>query len=70
MSTIVAALYVQRGGAYYGLEDVDPWDEARVVWRVEQKRGGYAVRVRVETWGREERVREMEQELEMLRGAT
>ena len=25
----VAALYVQRGGAYYGLEGVDPWDEAR-----------------------------------------
>lgn len=25
----VAALYVETGGAYYGLEDVDPWDEAR-----------------------------------------
>jgi len=25
----VAALYVQRGGAYYGLEGVDPWDEQR-----------------------------------------
>ncbi len=25
----VAALYVEAGGAYYGLEDVDPWDEAR-----------------------------------------
>jgi hypothetical protein len=25
----VAALYVQRGGAYYGLPGVDPWDEAR-----------------------------------------
>lgn len=25
----VAALYVQRGGCYYGLPDVDPWDEAR-----------------------------------------
>lgn len=25
----VAALYVQRGGVYYGLPDVDPWDEAR-----------------------------------------
>lgn len=25
----VAALYVQTGGAYYGLDDVDPWDEAR-----------------------------------------
>lgn len=26
---MIAALYVQNGGAYYGLEDVDPWDEAR-----------------------------------------
>jgi hypothetical protein len=25
----VAALYVQRGGCYYGLPGVDPWDEAR-----------------------------------------
>ena len=25
----VAALYVQTGGAYYGLEGVDPWDERR-----------------------------------------
>lgn len=26
---MIAALYVQRGGVYYGLEGVDPWDEAR-----------------------------------------
>lgn len=26
---MVAALYVQTGGAYYGMPDVDPWDEAR-----------------------------------------
>lgn len=25
----VAALFVQKNGAYYGLDDVDPWDEAR-----------------------------------------
>jgi len=25
----VAALYVETGGVYYGLDDVDPWDEAR-----------------------------------------
>ncbi len=25
----VAALYVQTGGVYFGLPDVDPWDEAR-----------------------------------------
>jgi hypothetical protein len=25
----VAALYVQRGGVYYGVEGVDPWDEQR-----------------------------------------
>jgi hypothetical protein len=25
----VAALFVQKGGVYYGLEDVDPWDEER-----------------------------------------
>lgn len=27
---MIAALYVQTGGAYYGLPDVDPWDEARI----------------------------------------
>lgn len=27
--TIVSALYVEVGGSYYGLPDVDPWDEAR-----------------------------------------
>lgn len=26
---MIAALYVQRGGAYYGLDGVDPWDEER-----------------------------------------
>jgi hypothetical protein len=26
---VIAALYVQRGGVYFGLPDVDPWDEAR-----------------------------------------
>lgn len=26
---MIAALYVQKGGAYFGLPDVDPWDEAR-----------------------------------------
>lgn len=26
---MIAALYVQRGGVYYGLDDVDPWDESR-----------------------------------------
>lgn len=25
----VAALYVERGGVYYGLDSVDPWDEER-----------------------------------------
>ncbi|MDE2022240.1 MAG: hypothetical protein KGI71_05020 [Patescibacteria group bacterium] len=29
MGVTVAALYVATGGAYYGLPDVDPWDEAR-----------------------------------------
>jgi hypothetical protein len=28
-ASVVAALYVQAGGVYYGLDDVDPWDEAR-----------------------------------------
>ena len=27
--TTVAALYVEKDGAYFGLEDVDPWDEER-----------------------------------------
>jgi hypothetical protein len=26
---VIAALYVQDGGAYYGLPDVDPWPESR-----------------------------------------
>lgn len=26
---MIAALYVETGGVYYGLSDVDPWDEAR-----------------------------------------
>src|SRR5437868_3442084 len=26
---MVAALYVETGGVYYGLPDVDPWDEER-----------------------------------------
>ncbi len=26
---MIAALYVQTGGCYYGLEGVDPWDQAR-----------------------------------------
>lgn len=26
---MIAALYVQAGGAYYGLDGVDPWDEVR-----------------------------------------
>lgn len=26
---MIAALYVQKGGVYFGLPDVDPWDEAR-----------------------------------------
>jgi hypothetical protein len=28
-SSTVAALFVERGGAYYGLDDVDPWDAER-----------------------------------------
>ena len=26
---MIAALYVQTGGCYFGLDDVEPWDEAR-----------------------------------------
>lgn len=26
---MIAALYVETAGAYFGLPDVDPWDEAR-----------------------------------------
>lgn len=29
MSGMVAALFVETGGVYFGLPDVDPWDEAR-----------------------------------------
>ena len=29
MSRMIAALFVAPGGAYYGLPDVDPWDESR-----------------------------------------
>ena len=27
--SMVAALYVEENGAYYGLENVDPWPESR-----------------------------------------
>lgn len=33
MATMIAALYVERGGVYYGLPDVEPWcedDDARL----------------------------------------
>lgn len=26
---MIAALYVERGGAYYGIDGIDPWDEQR-----------------------------------------
>jgi hypothetical protein len=26
---VIAALFVQRDGCYYGIDDVDPWDEVR-----------------------------------------
>lgn len=29
MGITVAALFVAKGGCYFGLDDVDPWDEAR-----------------------------------------
>ena len=29
MSVMVAALFVERGGVYWNLPDVDPWDEER-----------------------------------------
>lgn len=29
MLRMIAALYVEAGGCYYGLPDVDPWDQAR-----------------------------------------
>ena len=32
---MIAALYVQKGGSYFGLEGVDPWDEARDARRYE-----------------------------------
>lgn len=37
---MIAALYVQTGGAYFGLPDVDPWDEPRNALRY---RGPHAV---------------------------
>jgi hypothetical protein len=33
--TIVAALFVETGGCYFGLEGVDPWDHARDARRYE-----------------------------------
>ena len=27
--TMITALYVQKDGAYYGIDGVDPWDEER-----------------------------------------
>lgn len=31
----VAALFVEKGGVYFGLPDVDPWDEERDARRYE-----------------------------------
>ena len=45
----VAALYVQTGGCYFDLPDVDPWDEAQDarlyagrirLWRIRLAPGG------------------------------
>lgn len=33
---MIAALFVQTNGAHFGLEDVDPWDEARNAHAVDQ----------------------------------
>jgi len=33
VAEVIAALYVQTGGCYFGLPDVDPWDEAQGVFR-------------------------------------
>jgi hypothetical protein len=37
---MIAALFVETGGRYFGLEDVDPWDEARDARKYD---GPYAV---------------------------
>ena len=31
MNVLLAALYVEADGAYFGIDNVDPWDEARDV---------------------------------------
>ena len=46
---MIAALYVETGGCYFGLDGVDPWDEARDartytgphrLWRTRRASGG------------------------------
>jgi hypothetical protein len=45
---VIAALYVATSGCYYGLPDVDPWDQARDarlytrLWRIRRASGGAA----------------------------
>jgi hypothetical protein len=48
---MIAALYVQTGGAYFGLDGVDPWDEAR---DARQYRGPWPVVAHppCQRWGR------------------
>jgi len=48
---VVSALYVETGGVYYGIPDVDPWDEAR---DARQYRGPYPVVAHppCQRWGR------------------
>lgn len=36
MNILLAALFVQRGGVYFGIEGVDPWDEERDCGGVDQ----------------------------------
>ena len=34
MKMIVAALYVETDGTYFGLDGVEPWDEAKDAFRL------------------------------------
>jgi hypothetical protein len=48
---LIAALFVETDGCYFGIEDVDPWDKARVARRYD---GPYPVVAHppCERWGR------------------
>ncbi len=46
---VIAALYVESGGAYFGLPGVDPWDATRDAARRAAEAKGWTYKARLPT---------------------